>query len=54
MVRKRVVLPAPLAPMMATVSPGLQIDVDAVERLEVAVESGQRVGREQAHTGEPR
>ena len=33
---------------------GLERDVDAVERLEVAVEGGEAGGREQAHTGDPR
>ena len=41
-------LPAPLAPMMATVSPSSSAKVDAEQRLEVAVEGGEAAGLEQA------
>ena len=47
--RSSVDLPAPLAPMMATVSPSSMREVDAVERLEIAVERGEPAGPEQAH-----
>ena len=38
MVISRVDLPAPLAPIRVTISPVLDLDVDAVQRLDVAVE----------------
>ena len=38
MVRISVVLPAPLAPTMATIAPSVDVERDAVERLGVAVE----------------
>ena len=49
MERRSVVLPAPLAPMIATVSPALERDVDAEQRLEVAVEGRQAPGLEEGH-----
>ena len=36
---RNVLLPAPLAPMIATTSPASQLEVDAEQRLEVAVEA---------------
>ena len=47
--RISVVLPAPLAPMMAMVSPCVERDVDAEQRLEIAVARGEASGFEQRH-----
>ena len=49
-------MPAPLAPMIATVSPALDREVDAEQRLEVAVEGGRahasRAAPVRPHTGD--
>ena len=47
--RSSVDLPAPLAPMIATVSPGSSREVDAEQRLELAVDGGQAAGLQQRH-----
>jgi hypothetical protein len=49
-----VVLPAPLAPIMAMVSPSFEREVDAEERLEIAVTGGKPVDLRSAHTSIPR
>ena len=48
--RRKVDLPAPLEPMMATVSPGLDGDVNAEHGLEIAVEGVEAPGLQQAHS----
>ena len=42
-------LPAPLAPMIATLSPASRVDIDAEQRLEIAVVGGQLRDFEQRH-----
>ena len=49
MERISVVLPAPLAPMIATRLARLERDVDAEQRLEIAVEGRQAAGFEERH-----
>ena len=49
MVRSRVDLPAPFAPMMACVSPSSMRRLDVEEGLEMAVAGGDVVKFEQAH-----
>ena len=53
---RKVHLPAPLAPMIATSSPARKLEVDAEQRLGVAVERRQAVGRQQQrrHASMPR
>ena len=46
---RNVDLPAPFAPMMATVSPLVDDEADAEQRLEVAVEGGEVAGFEERH-----
>ena len=46
-------LPAPLAPMIATVSPSSTLSDDVEQRLEVAVEAVDPLDREQAHAHRP-
>ena len=51
---RKVDLPAPLAPMMAMVSPSSSAGVDAVKRLEVAVEGRELAGLQAAACVTPR
>ncbi|MCK7580623.1 MAG: hypothetical protein MZV65_36610 [Chromatiales bacterium] len=46
-----VLLPAPLAPMMVTISPWRTLQVDAVQRLDVAVADMQIFGFRAAYCG---
>ena len=48
-----VLLPAPLAPMQANISPWLDLQVDVVESLEVLVVGAGVLDLKQAHAGVP-